>query len=97
MPFGLGFQLVLVTDEAACRAAGRSVLETCERALSFDTAGRVALLLRDKHSPARAVEASGRHLLFLVAKARAPLLVHSHVDVATRLGAAGAHLASMTS
>lgn len=93
-PRALPFALLLVTDEAAARRAGRSVLETVERALGVDGAHRVAVLLRDKERPVERVREAARRLLPVVARAGASLLVHTHVSLAAELGLRGAQVAA---
>lgn len=86
------FRLLLITDEDACRRRGRSVVETVALALSAGGDG-VAVLLRDKTGSAAAIEDSARALKRVTDEAGAKLLVHTHIDVARRVKAFGAHLA----
>jgi thiamine-phosphate pyrophosphorylase len=86
------FSLLLITDEAACRAAGRDVLETLDRALPAD-ASRVAVLLRHKAALSEEVARTATLLSPLVRERGARLFVHTHLEVARESGADGLHLA----
>lgn len=88
----LPFTVLLLTDERAAAAAGRSVVETVALALDGSASSEVAVLLRAKGSDAGAVDATARALLPHVQRAGARLIIHSHVDVALRVGAFGVHL-----
>lgn len=83
-------RLVVVTDEATCRAAGRTLVETVELAVAGGASG---FLFREKHLP--------RPERFRLAEkvagalpAGSVLIVASDVDLARAVGAAGVHLAA---
>lgn len=99
----LPFDLLLITDRAACHRAGRTVTETVALALrAASPVRRIAVLLRDKPSSPMAkygAEARLRQATALKAIAEgagALLLVHSYPDIAVNLKLAGVHVAAST-
>jgi thiamine-phosphate pyrophosphorylase len=90
----LPFELLLITDEVACRAAGRDVPLTVAKALQHVDAERVGVLVRDKRATTSMVRATCAALQPTVQERGARLLVHTHVDVAKDLGLDGVHLSA---
>lgn len=87
----LTFRVLVITDEDACRAQRRGVVETITRAL-LPEARDVAVLVRAKHRSAEDVRALCTALRAVTTRAGARLLVHTHVSLVTELGLDGAHV-----
>lgn len=88
----LPFRLLLITDEAACARAGRSVLATVAQALP-PSAPDIAVLLRAKATPAADLAEQARALRALTRERGALLLLHGEEELAAAVGADGLHLA----
>jgi len=89
-------RLYLVTDRHA--TAGRPLVEVIRRALAPLAGGRheslppVAVQLREKDLPGRALHTLARELRLVTADHGAQLFVNDRVDVALAVGADGVHL-----
>ncbi len=82
------FRLLLITD----RRVTEDLVATVTAALTFAPAGAVAVMLREKDLPGRALLALARRLRAVTAATGAALLVNDRVDVALEAGADGVHL-----
>jgi len=90
----LPFTVLVILDVEAAARAGRSVVEQGLRALDARRASSAAILVRMKDRPASESADVVRALRPACSARRAPLLVHTFVDVARDEGADGVHLAS---
>jgi thiamine-phosphate pyrophosphorylase len=91
----LPFRLLLLTDEAACARAGRSVAQTVARALPVD-ASDVAVLLRAKELTPAALLEQAKALREITGSCGALLVVHGDPEIARLAGADGVHLPDRT-
>ena len=82
------FRLLLITD----RRVTEDLVATVTAALTGAPEGAVAVMLREKDLPGRALLALARRLRAVTAEAGAALLVNDRVDVALEAGADGVHL-----
>ncbi len=92
---GLPFRVLVITDEDACRAQRRGVIETVTRALMPD-ARDVALLVRAKSRSVDEVRALCSALRPVTSRAGARLLVHTHLSLVRELHLDGAHVDAAT-
>lgn len=88
------FRLLVITDEEACRAQTRGVVETVARALLPEVPPGIAVLVRAKSRPLDHVRDLCAALRPVTRRARAQLLVHTHASLVAELGLDGAHLDS---
>ncbi len=90
-PGALG-RIYVITDRAACEAAGRKLADAVERALCALPPASALVQLREKDLPARDLLLLCRRLLPIVREHRCLLLVNDRIDVALAAGADGVHL-----
>jgi thiamine-phosphate pyrophosphorylase len=81
--------LYLITDR---RASSRPLAEQVDSALSCLDPGRVAVQLREPDLTARELMSLGGAVLSICRRRGVPLLVNDRIDIASALGAQGAHL-----
>jgi thiamine-phosphate pyrophosphorylase len=84
--------LYLITDRQV--TGGRSLIDVVGQALAGagELSSRVAIQLREKDLPARALVELARGLRTITARAGARLLINDRLDVALAVGADGVHL-----
>lgn len=90
----LPFAVLVILDVEAAARAGRSVVEQGLSALDAQSASIAAFLVRMKDRPASESANVVRALRPACSARRAPLLVHTFLDVARDEGADGLHLAA---
>jgi thiamine-phosphate diphosphorylase len=91
---GLPFDILVITDQAACAQVGKTVVAAVELILLSPLSHRCAILVRDKSAPPPQVAELLQILQPMAQAAGTRLLVHTHVDLALALGLDGVHLAS---
>lgn len=87
----LPFRVLVITDEGACSAQRRGVIETVAHAV-LPEAHDVAVLVRMKARGIDDVRAACGALHAITKRAGALLLVHTHVALVDELGLDGAHV-----
>ncbi len=85
------FCRLLITDEAAALARGRSVAGHIQAAR---LPPGCAILWRDKHTPEKDLAPVARAVAAACRARGVPMLVHNHIGLAPEVGAAGLHLSS---
>jgi thiamine-phosphate diphosphorylase len=90
----LPFDILVITDQAACAQVGKTVIEAIEPVLRSPSSHRVAVLVRDKLAPQSQVAEMLQILKPMAQVVGAKLLVHTHVNLALELGLNGVHMAS---
>jgi thiamine-phosphate pyrophosphorylase len=90
----LPFDILVITDQAACAQVGKTVIEAIEPVLRSPSSHRVAVLVRDKLAPQSQVAEMLQILKPMAQVVGAKLLVHTHVNLALELGLDGVHVAS---
>jgi thiamine-phosphate pyrophosphorylase len=90
----LPFDILVITDQAACAQVGKTVIEAIEPVLRSPSSHRVAVLVRDKLAPQSQVAEMLQILKPMAQVVGAKLLVHTHVNLALELELNGVHMAS---
>ncbi|MEQ8382649.1 MAG: thiamine phosphate synthase [Coleofasciculus sp. A1-SPW-01] len=92
----LSFELLLITDKAACHRAGRTVEQTLTSILNDINSRCVAILVRDKKATISEIATLISNLKPLTDSTGVLLLVHSYPQLALEYNLAGVHLSSTT-
>ncbi len=95
-PSTLPFDLLLITDQAACHRMGRTVEQTLTSILNTINPQRVAILIRDKKAIISEIDTTISKLKPLTDSTGVLLLVHSYPQLALEYNLAGVHLSSTT-
>jgi thiamine-phosphate pyrophosphorylase len=90
---GLPFDILVITDRAACAQVGKTVITAVEQILQSPLSPRLAILVRDKGAPQPEVAKVIQALQPMIQKAGAKLFVHTHVGLALAFELDGLHLA----
>jgi thiamine-phosphate pyrophosphorylase len=90
---GLPFDILVITDRAACAQVGKTVITAVEQILQSPLSPRLAILVRDKGAPQPEVAKVIQALQPMTQKAGAKLFVHTHVRLALAFELDGLHLA----
>lgn len=90
---GLPFDILVITDRAACAQAGNTVITAVEQILQSPLSHRLAILVRDKAAPQAEVAETIKTLQPMTQRFGAKLFVHTHVGLALEFGLDGVHLA----
>lgn len=90
---GLPFDILVITDRAACAQAGKTVITAVEQILQSPLSHRLAILVRDKAAPQAEVAETLKTLQPMTRKAGAKLFVHTDAELALKFELDGVHLA----
>ena len=90
---GLPFDILVITDRAACAQVGKTVITAVEQILQSPLSHRLAILVRDKATPQAEVAEIIKTLQPMTQRAGAKLFVHTDAELALKFGLDGVHLA----
>ena len=90
---GLPFDILVITDRAACAQVGKTVITAIAQILQSPLSPRLAILVRDKDASQSQVAEVLQALQPRTKEAGAKLFVHTHVELALKFGLDGLHLA----
>jgi thiamine-phosphate pyrophosphorylase len=90
---GLPFDILVITDRAACAQVGKTVITAIAQILQSPLSPRLAILVRDKIAPQSEVAEVIKALQPMTQGAGAKLFVHTYVELALAFGLDGLHLA----
>lgn len=91
---GLPFDILVITDRAACAQVGKTVTEAVEQILRSPLSDRIAILVRDKAAPQSHVADVIKTLQPMTQNVGAKLLVHTYAHLALEFSLDGVHVAA---
>jgi thiamine-phosphate diphosphorylase len=90
---GLPFDILVITDRAACAQVGKTVITAVEQILQSPLSHRLAILVRDKAAPQAEVAETLKTIQPMTQNAGAKLFVHTDAELALKFELDGVHLA----
>jgi thiamine-phosphate pyrophosphorylase len=90
---GLPFDILVITDRAACAQVEKTVITAVEQILQSPLSHRLAILVRDKAAPQAEVAETLKTLQPMTRNAGAKLFVHTDAELALKFELDGLHLA----